>query len=369
MVKVINGNVYKEIDKIGDYIVDCVITSPPYYKLRKYDGTTKDYWDGDTSCSHNWKEYKDYKLCSLCGMWYGELGNEPTPQLYIKHLVDIFSLLRNKMSIFGTLWINIGTTMKDTNDLCIPELFCIEMINRGFYKKRTKIWYKTRTLPMSYLTDNIPDFEHIFHFGITNEHTFCINKDGYVVKPDNKDIERRFKFKSYFSLLLENIKYNTILRYKSQIKNKGNRKKISAGITSYGQENMAKKVITNGIMYRGKRCVWTLKHTNNYYSHSAPFPDDLPKQCILSGCPEYVCLDCGLPYYTSFSRIDNNSKLHKCYCSNNNVRKGLVLDPFAGSGTTLLVASELGRDAIGFEISNLYCDIINNRVKKQLELL
>lgn len=47
----------------------------------------------------------------------------------------------------------------------------------------------------------------------------------------------------------------------------------------------------------------------------------------------------------------------------------LVLDPFAGSGTTLLVASELGRDAIGFEISNLYCDIINNRVKKQLELL
>lgn len=34
----------------------------------------------------------------------------------------------------------------------------------------------------------------------------------------------------------------------------------------------------------------------------------------------------------------------------------LILDPFCGSGTTLRVAKELGRNAIGFEINSVYID-------------
>lgn len=39
-----------------------------------------------------------------------------------------------------------------------------------------------------------------------------------------------------------------------------------------------------------------------------------------------------------------------------------VLDPFAGSGTTLEVARELNRNSVGFEISTLYCDLICKRL-------
>ena len=41
----------------------------------------------------------------------------------------------------------------------------------------------------------------------------------------------------------------------------------------------------------------------------------------------------------------------------------IVLDPFAGSGTTLKIAKELNREYIGIEISSKYCDIIKERLK------
>jgi site-specific DNA-methyltransferase (adenine-specific) len=44
---------------------------------------------------------------------------------------------------------------------------------------------------------------------------------------------------------------------------------------------------------------------------------------------------------------------------------GTVLDPFAGSGTTLLAASDLGRDYYGFDISDEYCEMARQRLCQQ----
>lgn len=50
-----------------------------------------------------------------------------------------------------------------------------------------------------------------------------------------------------------------------------------------------------------------------------------------------------------------------CGC-NKGLKSGIVLDPFAGIGTTLLTAWKLGRNFIGFEISKKYCKIANKKL-------
>ena len=44
-----------------------------------------------------------------------------------------------------------------------------------------------------------------------------------------------------------------------------------------------------------------------------------------------------------------------------------VLDPFMGSGTTMIAARKLGRKAVGIELSQKYCDIAIKRLA-QMEM-
>jgi DNA modification methylase len=64
--------------------------------------------------------------------------------------------------------------------------------------------------------------------------------------------------------------------------------------------------------------------------HYAPYPPELVKRCLLAGCP----------------------------------KKGVVLDPFAGGGTTLATARELGLNAIGIDLSQTFCDVIAKRMRE-----
>jgi DNA modification methylase len=78
---------------------------------------------------------------------------------------------------------------------------------------------------------------------------------------------------------------------------------------------------------KNKRSVWTVTTKPFKGAHFATFPQDLIEPCILAGCPE----------------------------------DGLVLDPFAGSGTTGLVANNHKRNAVLIELNPDYIKIIKER--------
>ena len=150
---------------------------------------------------------------------------------------------------------------------------------------------------------------------------------------------------------------------------------------------------------RNKRCVWRITTKPFSEAHFAVYPEDLCETPIKAGCPEFVCKKCGkarekileskgtgIDYSnkgnyereiptdnpsTKFNR-NANKKLNAeyefkgytdCGC-NAGWMSGVVLDPFLGSGTTLVVVKKLGRRGIGIDLKKDYCDMAIKRIKE-----
>lgn len=117
--------------------VQCIVTSPPYWGLRDY-RLEPLVWGGLPDCEHVWRDEIERggpagapgstsqrinrsnveeqqrqsdslgALCSLCGAWRGSLGFEPTPELYVEHMVAVFRELRRVLRDDGVCWLNLG---------------------------------------------------------------------------------------------------------------------------------------------------------------------------------------------------------------------------------------------------------------------
>jgi hypothetical protein len=105
---------------------------------------------------------------------------------------------------------------------------------------------------------------------------------------------------------------------------------------------------------------WQITSEGYAGSHYATWPKRLLTRPILSMCPQQVCMECAQP---RLSRIDNFSD-----CGHKAFRKGIVFDPFAGSGTTLMVAEGLGRDSIGCDLDERNADLALERCGMFLEV-
>lgn len=144
---------------------------------------------------------------------------------------------------------------------------------------------------------------------------------------------------------------------------------------------------------------WTITTQPSRLSHYAMWPPKMAERIILSMCPAEVCLTCGEPrrrieektpaYRSARAAIGdfksghdrgtglNGTKQHHdgnhieradtitlgwTDCGHDNYRAGVVLDPFAGTGTTLCVADLHGRDGIGFDIDPRNANLVEPRM-------
>lgn len=137
--------------------VQTVVTSPPYWGLRNY-GIPPTVWGGDASCAHEWMETGRWKryggtasstladygnglnektleeknegqrlnvssgdFCSKCGAWRGDLGLEPTPWMWLAHIVEVFEFVRALLADDGTCWLNLGDCHASDGGVLTPH--------------------------------------------------------------------------------------------------------------------------------------------------------------------------------------------------------------------------------------------------------
>lgn len=444
-------DVLKALKQMKSESVSCVMTSPPYWALRDYGKEVETIWDEKERCEHNFiietkknpmdrggKGQHDSSgivgkmgdksqtivqngFCTKCNAWKGQLGLEPTFDLYIKHLCDIFDEIKRVLRKDGTCWVNLGDTyytksgssfendnlnpkskeevsnstginkanelrgkgrLQDKNLCNIPARFSIEMQNRGWILRNEIIWYKRNCMPSSVRDRFTVDFEKIFFFVKSKKYWFEKQYDN-IVESSKKD-------KRLDKGLVAHKKGKSS-QYSMQYKGGELHNRVSK-IPYLKQDCVPSK---NSNMYKGfneryaimgtsissfgknKRCVWDITTQPYREAHFATFPEELCRTPILSGCPEFICSKCGKAREPIFERLprpfvhrnktDVSSieryklKYSSCSCSAPFI-PGIVLDPFAGSGTTLKVARDLKRDSIGIEISKKYCDLIFKRL-------
>ena len=137
---IVPGNVLESLRMLPDNSVHHVTTSPPYWSLRDY-GVGGTVWGGDKKCDHRWSSELGQRIsppqknpyrgsedergstaflrrselsascgyfCVRCGAWFGALGLEPDPNLFVYHLILIFREVRRALHPSGSLLLNLG---------------------------------------------------------------------------------------------------------------------------------------------------------------------------------------------------------------------------------------------------------------------
>ena len=438
--RIIRGESLAELRKMPSGFVDCVMTSPPYWALRDYgDIASGIIWDGKGNCKHEFEIKKSKNpmdrgekgqhdssgivgkmgnktmttiksgFCIKCNAWKGQLGLEPTSDLYIKHLCNIFDEVKRVLKDEGTCWVNLGDTyggshcgygqsressgfQNTTKQTCyatnknkplpakimpkslimIPFRFAIEMANRGWILRNTIIWHKPKCMPSSAKDRFTVDFEYLFFFVKNKKYYF---ETQYEPCAKNSDMEYR-----------KNLRFGRKYEVKRPYKD--------------NQPLSYSKTAEISPLGRNKRTVWRICPKPFKEAHFAVYPEELCEIPIKAGCPEFICQKCGKPrqkiiinvypsdmknhkeikrdderakksteqglhtFYKHSRRevaIKQEEKIISCNC-NAEFKPGIVLDPFCGSGTTLLAAKKLGRNYLGIDLNPDYVKMSKKRI-------
>lgn len=263
-----------------------------------------------------------------------EIGLEQTPEQYIAAMVEVFRCVRDVLADDGTLWLNIGdsyfSTTKGTGGTAKSGLNAKRLEDGSLHPSRksqpTNQGYKISAGETGCKPKDL--------IGIPWMLAFALRDDGWYLRQDiiwakpspmpESVRDRCTKSHEYVFLLSkseryffdsEAIKEPAITAGKTVKNNNGK----NAQMGKYGET-------------RNRRSVWNVASSPYKGAHFATFPPALIEPCILAG-----------------SRVGD-----------------VVLDPFMGSGTTAMVAANLGRQYIGCELNESYRDLQNERMASVL---
>lgn len=309
--------------------IDCCMTSPPYWNKREYAG--------------------------------GGIGQEPTFKDYIDSILSVTEEVMRVLKPTGSFWLNIGDSYKDKCLLNIPWRISTAMIDQqGWILRNTVIWNKMKGNP-----DNSNDklrnmYEPVFHFVKSKHYYYDVDairnppsrstvKGDAVVSPTGVS-GKKYRSQIESSVhLTEEEKANANAALDQMLCDMRSGKISDFRMVIRGQQRTthsdsekmsgrAKELHNKGFYFlkynpKGTKPgdIWDIVPEDTQKRdacHYASYPEQLCETPIRTTCPE----------------------------------DGVVLDPFCGTGTTMLAAFRNGVKSIGIDISEEYVSISKDRV-------
>ena len=235
--------------------------------------------------------------CTECGAWKGELGLEPTPELYVDHLADVFDAVWRVLRPDGTLWLNLGDTYcthpagvtgmkrwrastlavrdrtgaeqagsidkrppgpKEKDLVGIPWAVDFELRRRGWFLREDVIWAKRNPMPEPVRDRPTRSHEYVFLLAKSRRYFY----DAEVVQEPLRESSLR-RLRHHLPNPADNPRY---------------RSKHPKG--DFRRFPMLANTDPTG---RNLRSVWQIATQPHPGAHFTTFPEALPEVCIRAG--------------------------------------------------------------------------------------
>jgi DNA modification methylase len=318
---------------IPDETVSCVVTSPPYWNLREYDVAENS----------------------------NVIGNEPDYKDYVKNLTEIFEEIKRILTKDGSLWLNLGDKYHNKELLGMPWRVALSLMDNGWILRNDVIWDQMKGTQSS--KDRLRDvYEHIFHFVKSKKYYYAhdeiriapikkpkvyngevVSATGVSGKKYRKQIEEsqflseeeRNTASQALDEILQEISDGKLVDFRMTIR--GEQRAFHSDNTNIS--GRAKELETKGFYFIKMSAnghlpsdIWRIAPEDTWRkdAHYAVFPEELLLNPIKATCPE----------------------------------NGIVLDPFSGTGSTVVTALKLNRRGIGIDLSEYYTDLAKQRIKQ-----
>ena len=312
--RLLMGDALEQLRTLPDESVQTCVTSPPYWGLRDY-GVE------------------------------GQIGLEPTPAEFLKRLVEVFREVRRVLRPDGTCWVNMGDTyassgwgggvggnstingqqtqkasraarsklkdrvvagLKPKDLVGAPWRLALALQDDGWWLRQDIIWAKPNPMPESVSDRCTKSHEYIFLLAKSEMYLFDADSIRTPLAP------------------------KTFTAFGTSRRSKGNDALGKVAADNWSGTVRKPRVDKDGVpVGANARSVWTIATQPSPLEHFAAFPEELARRCIVAG-----------------SRVGDT-----------------VLDPFAGTGTTGIVALKEGRRFIGVELNPAYAAMAEERSK------
>lgn len=329
----LNGDAVLVLRDLPDNCIDFAMTSPPYWGKREYDN--------------------------------GGIGLEKDYRNFIKDLAAVFAELKRVLKPEGSFWLNLGDSYNGKGLVGIPWRVAFELVdNQGWILRNSVIWNKLKG-GMDNSKDRLGNVhENVFHF-VKQAKGYYYNADAIRSKPRESKVVNgaivsatgvsgvRYKRQIEMSTALSDSEKSAAFAVLEQmLADIGSGRASDFRMIIRGQQRAthsdsekvsgrAKELQEKGFYFlkyhpKGSKPsdVWDIlpEDTQRRKTHFAPYPLDICYLPLLATCPE----------------------------------GGIVLDPFCGTGTTLVAAKNLGRKSVGIDISRRYLELTQERCNSLL---